>query len=131
MSGVKYLHDHWIIHRDLKPDNLLLTNDNTLKICDFGMARYYSDPLDTYTPNCVTLWYRSPEMLILDKDYKYGISIDIWAVGCIMAELFFLEPLFGSAQIRNEIEIINQMIKILGFPTKQQCPIIEEKLKKK
>ena len=112
LNGLNFLHSNWIIHRDLKPNNLLIQNDGTLKICDFGMARYYSSPLGKYTPHCITLWYRAPEML-LDLT-QYGQSVDMWSVGCIFAELLRLKPLFRAD---SELGLINLMLETLGDPS--------------
>ncbi len=67
LSGVAHLHDNWIIHRDLKTSNLLLSHKGVLKIADFGLAREYGSPLKEYTAVVVTLWYRSPELLLNTK----------------------------------------------------------------
>jgi cell division cycle 2-like protein len=58
------MHEEWVIHRDLKTSNLLLSHTGVLKIGDFGLAREYGEPLKPYTPIVVTLWYRSPELLL-------------------------------------------------------------------
>lgn len=58
MDVMNYLHNHWIVHRDLKLSNLLLTSDGVLKLCDYGLARYFKAYEETYTPKVVTLWYR-------------------------------------------------------------------------
>ncbi|MEQ2175808.1 hypothetical protein GOODEAATRI_021510, partial [Goodea atripinnis] len=68
LRGVRHLHDNWILHRDLKTSNLLLSHKGILKIGDFGLAREYGSPLKQYTPVVVTLWYRSPELLLGAKD---------------------------------------------------------------
>jgi cell division cycle 2-like protein len=64
LTGLEYMHKHWIVHRDLKTSNLLYGNDGVLKICDFGLARKYGNPLMPYTNLVVTLWYRAPELLL-------------------------------------------------------------------
>lgn len=61
------MHDNWILHRDLKTSNLLLSHDGILKVGDFGLAREYGSPLKGYTEIVVTLWYRSPELLLGTK----------------------------------------------------------------
>lgn len=64
LKAVEHLHDNWILHRDLKTSNLLLSHKGILKVGDFGLAREYGSPLKSYTPIVVTLWYRSPELLL-------------------------------------------------------------------
>ena len=64
LMAVEHLHDNWILHRDLKTSNLLLSHKGILKVGDFGLAREYGSPLKAYTPVVVTLWYRSPELLL-------------------------------------------------------------------
>lgn len=58
LEGVRHMHDNWVLHRDLKTSNLLMDNKGSIKICDFGLARHYGDPLRRYTQPVVTLWYR-------------------------------------------------------------------------
>lgn len=83
IKGVDYCHSKRIIHRDLKPQNILVTQDQILKIADFGLARVYSLPIKTLTHEIETLWYRAPEILLGQKEYSLGV--DVWAVGCIFA----------------------------------------------
>ncbi|CAF1089735.1 unnamed protein product [Didymodactylos carnosus] len=101
-------------HRDLKPENILCNNVGSVKIADFGMVReIHSYP--PYTNYISTRWYRAPELLLCSTSYKS--DIDIWAVGCITAELYTLKPLFPG------INEINQMFKIcsvLGTPTNEE-----------
>lgn len=85
LEGVAYLHNNWVLHRDLKTSNILYNGKGELKICDFGLARQYGSPLRPYTHLVVTLWYRAPELLFGQQ--KYSTAIDMWSVGCIMAEL--------------------------------------------
>ncbi|GAA0183940.1 non-receptor serine/threonine protein kinase [Lithospermum erythrorhizon] len=111
LEGTKYLHDNWVLHRDLKTSNLLLNNRGELKICDFGLARQYGSPLKPYTQLVVTLWYRAPELLLGSK--QYSTAIDMWSLGCIMAEMLAKEPLFNG---KSEIDQIDKIYRILGTP---------------
>ncbi len=83
---MSYLHDNDVLHRDLKLSNLLLNSEGKLKLADFGLARRIGYPLTNYTPKVVTLWYRSPEIL-LRHPQGYSKPADAWGVGCILAEL--------------------------------------------
>ncbi|XP_059633565.1 cyclin-dependent kinase G-2-like isoform X2 [Cornus florida] len=111
LEGVKYLHDNWVLHRDLKTSNLLLNNRGELKICDFGLARQYGIPLKPYTHLVVTLWYRAPELLLGGK--QYSTAIDMWSLGCIMAELLSKEPLFNG---KTEFDQLDKIFRTLGTP---------------
>ncbi|OAY34368.1 cyclin-dependent kinase G-2 [Manihot esculenta] len=117
LEGVKYLHDNWVLHRDLKTSNLLLNNRGELKICDFGLARQYGSPLKPYTHLVVTLWYRAPELLLGAK--QYSTAIDMWSLGCIMAELLSKEPLFNG---KTELDQLDKILRILGTPNETIWP---------
>ncbi|KAF8668407.1 hypothetical protein HU200_052214 [Digitaria exilis] len=117
LEGVKYLHDNWVLHRDLKTSNLLLNNRGELKICDFGLSRQYGSPLKPYTQLVVTLWYRAPELLLGTKEYS--TAIDMWSVGCIMAELLAKEPLFNG---KTEFEQLDKIFRTLGTPNEKIWP---------
>eukprot|EP00250_Pteridium_aquilinum_P012882 c21003_g1_i1 orf=383-3004(-) len=116
-AGVKHLHDNWVLHRDLKTSNLLLNNRGELKICDFGLARQYGSPLKTYTHMVVTLWYRAPELLLGAK--QYSTAVDMWSLGCIMAEFLAKEPLFNG---KNELDQLDKIFKVLGTPNENIWP---------
>ncbi|XP_019460153.1 PREDICTED: cyclin-dependent kinase G-2-like isoform X1 [Lupinus angustifolius] len=117
LEGVKYLHENWVLHRDLKTSNLLLNNRGELKICDFGLARQYGSPLKPYTQLVVTLWYRAPELLLGAK--QYSTAIDMWSLGCIMAELLSKEPIFNG---RTEFDQLDKIFRILGTPNESIWP---------
>lgn len=87
LEGVAYCHSQRIIHRDLKPANILLSGQQNelIKLADFGLARAFSIPIKPYTKCVVTLYYRSPELLL--EMNEYATPVDIWSVGCIFAEL--------------------------------------------
>lgn len=117
LRGVAYLHENWVIHRDLKTSNILYTNRGELKICDFGLARQYGDPLKPYTKMVITLWYRPPELLLGAQ--KYSTAVDMWSIGCIFAELLTKEPLFPG---KVEIDQVDRIFKLLGTPAEETWP---------
>ncbi|KAM5571727.1 cyclin-dependent kinase G-2-like [Rosa sericea] len=119
LEGVKYLHDNWVLHRDLKTSNMLLNKEGELKICDLGLSRQYGSPLKPYTSNVVTLLYRAPELLLGQK--KYSTAIDMWSVGCIMAELLAKEPLF-SPKTPTEVHQLDAIFDTLGAPNETDWP---------
>jgi mitogen-activated protein kinase 7 len=113
--GLKYVHSANVLHRDLKPGNLLVNADCELKICDFGLARGYSQTPDSQigfmTEYVATRWYRAPEIMLSFKSYTK--AIDMWSVGCIFAELLSGKPLFKG---RDYVDQLNQILSILGTP---------------
>ncbi|KAK9817392.1 hypothetical protein WJX74_008301 [Apatococcus lobatus] len=117
LEGIAFLHSRWIVHRDLKLSNLLLTENGSLKLCDFGLARYFHAYEKALTPRVVTLWYRAPELLLGSE--LYTEAIDMWAAGCILAELLRMEPLFPA---KTELETLQLIAKLLGSPTPRIWP---------
>lgn len=110
IQGLAYMHKNGFFHRDLKPDNLLI-GDNICKIADFGLAREIrSQP--PYTEYVSTRWYRAPEVLLHSR--RYSSQVDIFALGCIMSELYLLRPLFPGT---NETDQINKLCSVLGTPS--------------
>jgi serine/threonine protein kinase len=83
LKGLDYLHKNFILHRDLKLSNILINRKGIVKLCDFGLARNFGKPLNDlgiplqkYTPKVVTLWYRSPEILLQCESYHW--AADMW-----------------------------------------------------
>ncbi|XP_033109406.1 mitogen-activated protein kinase 4-like [Anneissia japonica] len=98
LRGLKYLHSANVVHRDLKPSNLLINlEDLTLKIGDFGLARII-DPHYCHkghlTDNITTRCYRSPELMLHPQEYCK--AIDMWAAGCVLAEMLTGRILFAG-----------------------------------
>ena len=137
--GIKFLHDHDIIHRDIKPGNIFIDENCVVKIGDFGSARISpqqkkdnkenkeNEPEEKkkspqskdkkeqkekrpLTPGVGTKWYKAPEIIFGNKHYDK--SVDIWSFGCLMAEMFLLEPLFPGS---TDFEMINLIFSFIGF----------------
>nr|CAD7258532.1 unnamed protein product [Timema shepardi] len=106
-----YMATQWpkIVHRDVKPENVLVSRLGVIKLCDFGFARLLATPGETYTDYVATRWYRAPELLV--GDTKYGREVDIWAIGCLFAEMMSGDPLFPGD---SDIDQLFQIIKLLG-----------------
>lgn len=112
LQGLAFIHKHGFFHRDMKPENLLCMGPELVKIADFGLAREIrSRP--PYTDYVSTRWYRAPEVLL--RSTTYSSPIDQWAVGCIMAELYTLRPLFPGS---SEVDTIFKICQVLGTPKK-------------
>ena len=111
LLGLSFMHKYGFFHRDMKPENLLLTG-NKIKIADFGLAREIRS-VPPYTEYVSTRYYRAPECLL--QSTNYNSPIDIWGLGCIMAEMYLHpQPLFCGA---NEKEVLFKICSVLGTPT--------------
>ena len=113
LKAIRYAHLNCIMHRDLKPQNVLVEmRSGRVKVADFGLARSFLPPCKAYTDKVVTLWYRAPELLLGAR--TYSALIDMWSMGCIMAELLNSEPLFRA---ESEIGLLHKVFQALGTPS--------------
>ncbi|KAG7320208.1 hypothetical protein KOW79_016061 [Hemibagrus wyckioides] len=108
LRGLKYIHSAGIIHRDLKPGNLAVNQNCELKILDFGLARQADSEMTGYV---VTRWYRAPEVIL--NWMHYTQTVDIWSVGCIMAEMLLGRPLFKG---NDHLDQLREIMKVTGTP---------------
>ncbi|KAJ3130292.1 Cell division control protein 2 [Nowakowskiella sp. JEL0407] len=134
LCGITHCHEHGVIHRDLKPANILVQPVTfTTKIGDFGLSRDVSIPVATpCSPKVQTLNYRAPELLLEENGYQtwtilgktidvghtfllYDYKVDIWSIGCILAEMY-KGRIFFEGWDENEIVIIDKIIKMIGPP---------------
>ncbi|KAG8942712.1 hypothetical protein FRC04_003542 [Tulasnella sp. 424] len=120
LRGCKYIHSANVVHRDLKPGNLLVNADCELKICDLGLSRAFErstmpnegeESVSHMTEYVATRWYRAPEIMLSFK--RYGPAIDVWSIGCILAELLGGKPIFKG---KDYVDQLNLILKVLGTP---------------
>lgn len=131
LNGLLYLHQNWVLHRDLKPANIMVTSAGAVRIGDLGLARRFDNPLASLFSGdkvVVTIWYRSPELLLGSRHYTP--AVDMWAVGCIFAELLSLRPIFKGEETKMDSKKSvpfqrNQMgkiVEVLDMPRKEDWP---------
>jgi serine/threonine protein kinase len=120
LDSLWYCHKNAVFHRDLKPNNLLIDEDGSIKLADFGLARAFHMPMKDYTHEVVTLWYRAPEILLGDNEYS--IPIDIWAWGVIFYEMAHGKPFFVE---HSEIGVIFKIFQWHGTPTNSEWEGVE------
>ncbi|KAI9680681.1 MAG: cyclin-dependent protein kinase [Caeruleum heppii] len=132
LKGLLYLHSNWVLHRDLKPANIMVTSSGQVKIGDLGLARLFYKPLHSlYSGDkvVVTIWYRAPELLLGSKHYTP--AVDMWAVGCIFAELLGLRPIFKGEEAKMDSHKktvpfqrhqMQKIVEILGLPSRDKWP---------
>eukprot|EP00064_Thunnus_orientalis_P018219 superscaffoldBa00004119_g18313 len=98
---------------DVKPENILITKHQVIKLCDFGFARILTGPCDYYTDYVATRWYRAPELLV--GDTQYGPPVDVWAIGCVFAELLSGIPLWPGKSDMDQLYLIRKTLGKLSL----------------
>jgi len=133
LKGCLYLHGNWVMHRDLKPANIMVTATGQVRTGDLGLARIFREPLvPLYSGDkvVVTIWYRAPELLLGARHYTP--AVDLWAIGCIFAELLSLRPIFKGeeAKMDNKKAVpfqksqMQRIVEIMGVPTSSVWPLL-------
>lgn len=123
IQAIKAMHSIGIFHRDLKPGNILVSKDCQIRITDFGLARFIDESEEesnNLTEYVVTRWYRCPELL-LSPNLPYGAGVDMWSIGCILAELYRRRPLFPGKSHPSQVQLVFEVLgyspsQNLGFP---------------
>ena len=148
LRGTLYFHSANVIHRDLKPANILANKNCDLKICDFGLDHgkikdddktvlnlienpslpieysnniIYDDSKRELNDRNISRWYRAPEAILSPDDYKK--PVDIWSIGCILAELLGRQPLFPAD---NNLDELQKIISVLGSPSESDLEYIND-----
>ena len=152
LRGTLYFHSAKVIHRDLKPANILANKNCDLKICDFGLDHgklkdddktvqnlidnpsqpieysnsiIYDDTKRELNDRNISRWYRAPEAILSPESYDK--PVDIWSIGCILAELLGRQPLFPAD---NNLDELQKIISVLGSPSEADLDFItDEKIK--
>lgn len=118
-EGLNYLHRRGVLHRDIKAANILVSSSGQLKLADFGLARFYSKRgKPDYTNRVITIWYRSPELLL--GETQYGPAVDIWSAACVMIEIFTRHAIFPGDG--GEINQLDKIYNVLGTPVRSDWP---------
>ncbi|KAF9730349.1 hypothetical protein PMIN06_009068 [Paraphaeosphaeria minitans] len=120
-QAVWWIHENFVLHRDIKSNNILIAADNSLKLADFGLARSFANPEADMTYNVITRFYRPPELFLGSS--HYGGCVDVWSVGCVIAELACREFFFWS---NTDLEHLVKICDVFGVPTEADWPGISK-----
>jgi glycogen synthase kinase 3 beta len=122
LKCIGYLHSLGICHRDIKPQNILIDPaDYSLKLCDFGCAKHLVKTESNIAYIC-SRFYRPPELVV--GATKYTTQVDVWSMGCVIAELVLNKPIF---QGKSATDQLLEIMKILGTPTNDQIKAMNGK----
>lgn len=120
-EGLDYLHHRGVLHRDIKAANILISKTGELKLADFGLARFYQkSQKQDYTNRVITIWYRSPELLL--GETQYGPAVDIWSAACVLVEIFTRHAIFPGDG--GELNQLHKIYSVLGTPSRSDWPAI-------
>ncbi|CAE7937910.1 CDKD-1, partial [Symbiodinium sp. KB8] len=119
LRGLAAMHAAGFLHRDVKPDNCLLDGDGVLKVADFGLAAPIPEGRKAQHPQLLTQWYRPPELCMGAR--HYGPAVDVWAAGCVAAEVLTRRPLLQAAEEGNAAQV-KEIWRVLGTPTEEAWP---------
>lgn len=118
VSAVNYIHQNGYMHRDIKPENFLINPENMqLKLADFGLAKETKRGVNNLSDYVSTRWYRAPELVLRSKSYNQGV--DIFALGCVMAEMYLNRPIFPGT---TEADQLTRIVSVLGTPSNTDWP---------
>ena len=120
LSGLAFVHSNLVIHRDIKPNNIFVSSPLNIKIGDFGLSKAFTFPPAPETLNVASLWYRSPEAIL---KCGYDVGLDLWSVGCVIAELAIGIPLFLES---SEFGLLMRIFQTLGTPSKKVWPVLSK-----
>jgi mitogen-activated protein kinase 15 len=120
LSAVNFMHQRGVVHRDIKSANILMFKDGHVKLADFGLSRVTRHPMLPMTKEVQSMWYRAPEILLGSNKYTKGV--DMWSLGCILAELLLGKPVFPGTSTLNQLD---RVMEIIGRPSSDDIDAID------
>lgn len=121
---LNYMHSMGYFHRDLNLENVFIERDKNVKLGHMSNAKEIQ-ARPPYTEYVSTRWYRAPEQLLHVKQYSY--KVDIFALGCILAELYLMGPLFSGT---SEVDQLHKIVSVLGYPSHKSWPEFQTMIQK-